>query len=57
MPMAAEVGAKAPDFTLTNQDRQPVTVSAERGHGGAARMPAGIVISVVSAMRNAGWPR
>jgi peroxiredoxin len=30
--MAAEVGSKAPDFTLTNQDRQPVTLSAERGH-------------------------
>src|SRR5947208_11451253 len=30
--MAAEVGSKAPDFTLMNQDRQPVTLSAERGH-------------------------
>ena len=30
--MAAEIGSKAPDFTLTNQDRQPVTLSAERGH-------------------------
>ena len=30
--MAAEVGSKAPDFTLVNQERQPVTLSAERGH-------------------------
>src|SRR5215471_3026520 len=30
--MAAEVGTKAPDFTLMNEDRQPVTLSAERGH-------------------------
>src|SRR3954463_8862779 len=30
--MSAEVGSKAPDFTLMNQDRQPVTLSAERGH-------------------------
>ena len=26
-----EAGAKAPDFTLTNQDRQPVTLSGLRG--------------------------
>jgi len=30
--MAADVGSKAPDFTLMNQDREPVTLSAERGH-------------------------
>ena len=29
--MTAAVGAQAPDFTLTNQDRQPVTLSAQRG--------------------------
>ena len=29
--MAAEVGSKAPDFTLTNQDREPVTLSRQRG--------------------------
>jgi glutaredoxin-dependent peroxiredoxin len=29
--MAADVGSKAPDFTLTNQERQPVTLSALRG--------------------------
>jgi peroxiredoxin len=29
--MAAEVGSKAPDFTLMNQDRQPVTLSDARG--------------------------
>ena len=29
--MAAETGSQAPDFTLMNQDRQPVTLSAERG--------------------------
>ena len=29
--MAVDVGSKAPDFTLTNQDRQPVTLSAQRG--------------------------
>ena len=30
--MSADVGTPAPDFTLMNQDRQPVTLSAERGH-------------------------
>ena len=29
--MSADVGSKAPDFTLTNQDRQPVTLSGQRG--------------------------
>jgi len=29
--MALEVGSAAPDFTLTNQDREPVTLSAQRG--------------------------
>jgi peroxiredoxin len=29
--MSAEVGSKAPDFTLMNQDRQPVTLSQQRG--------------------------
>ena len=29
--MFVDVGSKAPDFTLMNQDRQPVTLSAERG--------------------------
>ena len=29
--MSVDVGSKAPDFTLTNQDRQPVTLSAQRG--------------------------
>jgi peroxiredoxin len=29
--MAADVGSKAPDFTLTNQERQPVTLSEQRG--------------------------
>ncbi len=29
--MAVDVGSKAPDFTLMNQDRQPVTLSDERG--------------------------
>jgi peroxiredoxin len=29
--MAAEIGSKAPDFTLTSQERQPVTLSAQRG--------------------------
>ena len=29
--MSVDVGTKAPDFTLTNQDRQPVTLSAARG--------------------------
>ena len=29
--MAADVGSTAPDFTLTNQDRQPVTLSEQRG--------------------------
>jgi glutaredoxin-dependent peroxiredoxin len=30
--MSADVGSKAPDFTLTNQDRQPVKLSEQRGH-------------------------
>jgi len=29
--MAVDVGSTAPDFTLTNQDRQPVTLSEQRG--------------------------
>jgi glutaredoxin-dependent peroxiredoxin len=29
--MAAEVGSSAPDFTLINHERQPVTLSALRG--------------------------
>ena len=31
--MAVEVGSKAPDFTLVNQDREPVTLSRELGNG------------------------
>ena len=30
--MAVDVGTKAPDFTLTNQDRQPVKLSEQKGH-------------------------
>jgi peroxiredoxin len=29
--MAAEIGSQAPDFTLMNHDRQPVTLSQQRG--------------------------
>ena len=29
--MAADTGTTAPDFTLTNHDRQPVTLSQQRG--------------------------
>jgi len=29
--MSAEVGSKAPDFTLPNQDREPVTLSQQEG--------------------------
>src|ERR1051326_5181970 len=29
--MAVDVGSQAPDFTLTNQDRQPVKLSEQRG--------------------------
>src|ERR1700746_3565360 len=29
--MSVDVGTTAPDFTLTNQDRQPVALSARRG--------------------------
>ena len=29
--MSVDVGSKAPDFTLTNQDRQPVALSEQRG--------------------------
>ena len=31
--MAVEVGSNAPDFTLVNQDREPVTLSTELGNG------------------------
>jgi peroxiredoxin len=31
--MSIEVGSKAPDFTLMNQDRQPVTLSAALQNG------------------------
>jgi peroxiredoxin len=31
--MAAEVGTKAPDFTLPNQDREPVTLSEQTKNG------------------------
>lgn len=31
--MAVDVGSKAPDFTLVNQDRQPVTLSRELEKG------------------------
>jgi peroxiredoxin len=31
--VAADIGAKAPDFTLTNQDRSPVTLSEELKKG------------------------
>ena len=29
--MSVDVGSQAPDFTLTNHDRQPVTLSEQRG--------------------------
>jgi peroxiredoxin len=29
--MSVDVGTKAPDFTLTNEERQPVTLSQQRG--------------------------
>jgi len=29
--MSVDVGSKAPDFTLMNQDRQPVALSGLRG--------------------------
>ena len=29
--MSVDVGSNAPDFTLMNQERQPVTLSAQRG--------------------------
>jgi glutaredoxin-dependent peroxiredoxin len=29
--MSVDVGSKAPDFTLTDHDRQPVTLSQQRG--------------------------
>jgi glutaredoxin-dependent peroxiredoxin len=29
--MSVDVGTKAPDFTLTNEERQPVTLSQHRG--------------------------
>jgi peroxiredoxin len=30
--MSATVGSKAPDFTLMNENREPVTLSAQQGH-------------------------
>jgi len=30
--MIVDVGSPAPDFTLMNKERQPVTLSAQRGH-------------------------
>jgi peroxiredoxin len=30
--MSVDVGSKAPDFSLTNQDRQPVKLSEQQGH-------------------------
>ena len=30
--MSVDVGSKAPDFILMNQDRQPVTLSGQHGH-------------------------
>lgn len=30
--MALDVGTPAPDFTLMNQEREPVTLSGQRGH-------------------------
>jgi glutaredoxin-dependent peroxiredoxin len=30
--MSVDVGTKAPDFTLMNQDREPVTLSTQQGH-------------------------
>ena len=30
--MTVDVGSPAPDFTLMSHDRQPVTLSAQRGH-------------------------
>jgi glutaredoxin-dependent peroxiredoxin len=30
--MTVDVGTTAPDFTLMNEERQPVTLSARRGH-------------------------
>ena len=30
--MSVDVGSKAPDFTLVDQDRTPVTLSAQAGH-------------------------
>jgi len=43
--MSVDVGSKAPDFTLTNQERQPVTLSAQRGKPVvlASRCPNGVV--------------
>ena len=39
--MAVEVGSKAPDFTLVNQDRENVTLSQEarQGQCGAGVFP------------------
>jgi len=30
--MSVTVGSKAPDFTLMNENREPVTLSAQKGH-------------------------
>ena len=30
--MSVDVGSKAPDFTLMNENREPVTLSSQKGH-------------------------
>ncbi len=45
--MSATVGSNAPDFTLSNQDRQPVTLSAPAGKNRRARIfPGGVHVGV-----------
>ena len=45
--MSVDVGSKAPDFTLTNQDRQPVTLSGLQRQAGRARvLPGGVQLGV-----------
>ena len=50
--MALEVGTKAPDFTLVNQDREPVTLSHEvrKGHVVLAFFPGAFSSTCTSEM-------
>ena len=58
--MSVAVGAKAPDFTLPNQDREPVTLSDQLKKGPVvlAFMPAAFSgTCTIEIFRNGDWQR